>query len=76
MARLILIGLLSGFFFSATFVLNQIMSLGGGHWLWSATLRYTTMILLLTLWLLVFRGTAAAARTLGLFFNHLAGHHH
>ncbi|WP_319407830.1 multidrug resistance efflux transporter family protein [uncultured Desulfosarcina sp.] len=72
MVRLILIGLLSGFFFSSTFVLNRMMSLGGGHWVWSASLRYAYMILLLTAWLLVFRGTAALARTLGLFFNHLA----
>ncbi|MFO7713725.1 multidrug resistance efflux transporter family protein [Desulfosarcina sp.] len=70
MVRLILIGLLSGFFFSSTFVLNRMMSLGGGHWVWSASLRYLYMILLLTAWLVVFRGTAAFARTLGLFFNH------
>ena len=72
MVRLILIGLLSGFFFSSTFVLNRIMSLSGGHWVWSASLRYGYMILLLTVWLLAFRGTAALARTLGLFFSHLA----
>ena len=71
MVRLILIGLLSGFFFSSTFVLNRVMSLGGGHWVWSASLRYAYMILLLTAWLLVFRGTAVFVRTLGLFFNHL-----
>jgi drug/metabolite transporter (DMT)-like permease len=72
MVRLILIGLLSGFFFSSTFVLNRIMSLSGGHWVWSASLRYAYMILLLTVWLLVFRGTAVFAHTLGLFFDHLA----
>ncbi|MBC2712229.1 MAG: multidrug resistance efflux transporter family protein [Desulfosarcina sp.] len=71
MVRLILIGLLAGFFFSSTFVLNRIMSLGGGHWVWSASLRYAYMILLLTAWLLVFQGTAAFARTLGVFFNNL-----
>jgi drug/metabolite transporter (DMT)-like permease len=72
MVRLILIGLLSGFFFSSTFVLNRIMSLSGGHWVWSASLRYGYMILLLTAWLLVFRGAPTVVRTLGLFFNHLA----
>lgn len=71
MVRLILIGLLSGFFFSSTFVLNRMMSLGGGHWVWSASLRYAYMILLLAGWLLAFRGPAALARTLGLFFNNL-----
>ncbi len=71
MVRLLLIGLLAGFFFSATFVLNRMMSLGGGHWVWSASLRYAAMILLLVFWLLVFRGKAGAVRTLGLFFNNL-----
>ncbi|HGY11746.1 MAG TPA: multidrug resistance efflux transporter family protein, partial [Desulfobacterales bacterium] len=36
MISLISIGLLSGLFFSTTFVLNRMMSLQGGHWLWSA----------------------------------------
>lgn len=71
MVRLILIGLLSGLFFSSTFVLNRIMSLGGGHWVWSASLRYAYMILLLTAWLLVYRGRAAVARTLGLFVKNI-----
>ncbi len=71
MVRLVLIGLLSGFFFSSTFVLNRVMSLDGGHWVWSACLRYAYMILLLSVWLLMFRGTTSFSRTLGLFFNHL-----
>ena len=40
MVSLILIGLLSGLFFSSTFILNRVMSLEGGHWLWSAFLQY------------------------------------
>ena len=32
MVRLILMGLLSGLFFSSSFVLNRMMSLEGGHW--------------------------------------------
>jgi drug/metabolite transporter (DMT)-like permease len=71
MVRLILIGLLSGFFFSSTFVLNRVMSMGGGHWVWSASLRYAYMIVLLSLWMVAFRGMAAFLRILGLFFNHL-----
>jgi drug/metabolite transporter (DMT)-like permease len=71
MVKLILIGLLSGFFFSSTFVLNRVMSMGGGHWVWSASLRYAYMIVLLSLWMVVFRGTAVFSRTLGFFFNHL-----
>ena len=40
MIRLILLGVLSGAFFSSTFILNEVMSVSGGHWLWSASLRY------------------------------------
>lgn len=47
MFALISIGLLSGLFFSSTFILNRVMSLEGGHWVWSASLRYAFMIILL-----------------------------
>ena len=49
MAVLIGLGLLSGLFFSSTFVLNRLMSLEGGHWVWTASLRYVFMILFLLL---------------------------
>lgn len=51
MTRLILIGILSAFFFSSTFVLNRAMSLQGGHWVWTASLRYAYMLVLLSGWL-------------------------
>jgi len=50
MLRLIALGTLAGLFFSSTFVLNRLMSLQGGHWLWSAALRYFFMLILLGLW--------------------------
>ena len=46
--KLIFLGILSGAFFSSTFVLNEVMSIGGGHWVWSASLRYVFMMLLLS----------------------------
>ncbi|EKD37793.1 MAG: hypothetical protein ACD_75C00992G0001 [uncultured bacterium] len=52
MAKLIFIGVLSGLFFSTTFVLNRLMSLDGGHWVWTASLRYFFMLLLLFGWFL------------------------
>jgi drug/metabolite transporter (DMT)-like permease len=55
MIKLILLGIVSGAFFSTTFILNEVMSVGGGHWLWSATLRYFFMILFLAL-ILIFQG--------------------
>lgn len=48
MVRLILLGLLAGAFFSSTFILNELMSAAGGHWFWSASLRYVFMWLIIT----------------------------
>ena len=47
MLRLVLTGILAALFFSSTFVLNRAMSLEGGHWLWTASLRYGWMLILL-----------------------------
>lgn len=55
MNRLLAIGILSASFFSSTFVLNRAMSLQGGHWVWTSSLRYGYMLILLCLWLLVTR---------------------
>jgi drug/metabolite transporter (DMT)-like permease len=51
MARTLLLGVLAALFFSSTFVLNRAMSLEGGHWAWTAALRYGHMLALLALWL-------------------------
>ncbi|MGM8884565.1 multidrug resistance efflux transporter family protein [Psychrobacter sp. 1U2] len=48
MVKLILFGLLAGALFSSTFILNEAMSSAGGHWFWSASLRYTFMWLMLS----------------------------
>lgn len=48
MVKLILLGLLAGAFFSSTFILNELMSDAGGHWFWSASLRYVFMWLIIT----------------------------
>ncbi|WP_419768968.1 multidrug resistance efflux transporter family protein [Arcobacter sp.] len=55
MFKLIVLGIIAGAFFSTTFVLNELMSVSGGHWLWSASLRYFFMILFLVL-VLLFQG--------------------
>ncbi|WP_428025639.1 DMT family transporter [Arcobacter sp.] len=55
MIKLIILGIIAGAFFSTTFVLNELMSVSGGHWLWSASLRYFFMILFLGL-ILLFQG--------------------
>ncbi|RDU35761.1 multidrug resistance efflux transporter family protein [Neobacillus piezotolerans] len=45
----IVLGIASAFFFAFTFVLNRSMELSGGHWIWSASLRYFFMVPLLLL---------------------------
>jgi drug/metabolite transporter (DMT)-like permease len=69
MIRILIIGILSALFFSCTFVLNRAMSLQGGHWVWSASLRYGYMLLLLCLWLIVSR----QASILKAVFNEFRG---
>ncbi len=53
MFKLLGLGVLAALFFSSTFVLSRAMSLEGGHWVWSASLRYLWMIVLLAGGLLI-----------------------
>ena len=69
MIRLILLGVLSGAFFSSTFILNEVMSVSGGHWLWSASLRYFFMILFLALILLICAYSCFACNYFLFFFK-------
>ena len=72
MLRRILTGILAALFFSSTFVLNRAMSLEGGHWLWTASLRYGWMLLLLFFWLVVTGRTVLALQALQLYRKHWA----
>jgi len=56
MFRLILLGMLSAVFFSSTFVLNRAISLEGGHWLWTASLRFGYMLVFLSAYLIFTKG--------------------
>ncbi len=69
MIRLIMTGILAGAFFSTTFILNEIMSMQGGHWLWSASLRYMFMLLFLTVIILIKGGFKQFKELLKLFFS-------
>ncbi len=69
MSKLILTGILSSAFFSSTFILNEAMSLAGGHWIWSASLRYIFMTLLLFLILFVRGGIDRIKEILKLFLS-------
>ncbi|MEF2146556.1 MAG: multidrug resistance efflux transporter family protein [Desulfovibrionaceae bacterium] len=68
--RIVFLGILAALFFSATFVLNRAMSLEGGHWVWSASLRYFWMLVLLGGGLALTGRTGLLADTLRLFARH------
>ncbi|MBH0006983.1 multidrug resistance efflux transporter family protein [Psychrobacter sp. SWN149] len=70
MIKLILLGLLSGAFFSSTFVLNELMSAAGGHWFWSASLRYLFMWLILTAIIVMQHGFGRIRELLAIFSHH------
>lgn len=70
MIKLIALGILSGAFFSSTFILNEVMSVAGGHWLWSASLRYFFMVFLLILITLYNGGLQQLGSVVALFFTH------
>jgi drug/metabolite transporter (DMT)-like permease len=70
MLRLMLTGLGAGLFFSTTFVLNRAMSLEGGHWYWSASLRYLYMVLLLGVGLAAVKGFAYCQQVLSELARH------
>lgn len=70
MSRLITIGVLASLFFSSTFILNRGMSLAGGHWAWTSSLRFGYMLIFLTLILLVTRGKKALTDVWEVFSAH------
>ncbi|MBL8061409.1 MAG: multidrug resistance efflux transporter family protein [Anaerolineales bacterium] len=71
MSRLIAIGVLASLFFSSTFVLNRGMSLAGGHWAWTSSLRFGYMIVFLVFLLLVTQGWKALTQVWEVFRQHI-----
>lgn len=55
-AYLLIIGLLSGVFFTATFLINRAISLDGGHWFFSGALRVFYTVLFISLGFIVLKG--------------------
>ncbi|WP_192349950.1 multidrug resistance efflux transporter family protein [Algoriphagus sp. Y33] len=47
------LGILSALFFAITFVLNRFMAVQGGHWIWSASIRYFWTALFLLVLVLI-----------------------
>ncbi len=46
----VLLGLLASACFSVTFIVNRAIGVAGGHWVWTATLRYAWVLLMLGAW--------------------------
>ncbi len=70
MIRLISIGVLSALFFSSTFILYRAMSLAGGHWAWTSSLRFGYMLIFLAVLLLITQGKKALAQVREVFVQH------
>ena len=70
MYRLMLLGLAAGMFFSATFIINRAISLDGGHWYWSAALRYAYMVFFLGAGIRACKGGAYIRQVLSEFLQH------
>ncbi|UCD32181.1 MAG: multidrug resistance efflux transporter family protein [Desulfobacterales bacterium] len=71
MVQFVLLGLVSSAFFSATFILNRAMSLSGGHWVWTSSLRFVHMFILLILLLVVTRGIDHVIDTIKIFVENI-----
>lgn len=70
MVKLILLGLLAGAFFSSTFILNELMSNAGGHWFWSASLRYVFMWLIISAVIILQHGFGRIQALASIFLQH------
>lgn len=54
MGKLLFWGMVGSAFFSTSFILYELMSVQGGHWFWSASLRCVFMFLLLTVCIFIY----------------------
>lgn len=71
MLHIILLGLVSSAFFSATFILNRAMSLSGGHWVWTSSLRFVHMFFLLIIILVITKGINHLVDTIKVFVENI-----
>lgn len=71
MIKLIVLGLISGLFFSTTYILNEQMSHDGGHWFWSASLRYVFMFMMLSVLIVVQQGSKTLTSLIQIFKDHM-----
>ncbi len=71
MKRIIVFGVIAAFFFSSTFAINRWLNVQeGGHWFWTASLRYLYVFFLLSILVVVFYGVNKYTQTLKCFFKY------
>lgn len=68
---LLIVGLLAAMFFSATFIINRAISLDGGHWFWSASLRYMYTIIFLSVGFIALKGFSYFKAVLKEYFQNI-----
>ena len=70
MKKIILLGIAAAFFFSSTFAINRWLNVQqGGHWYWTACLRYVYVFIFLSLIVLFYNGVKAYKETIQCFFS-------
>ncbi|OAV00103.1 Uncharacterised protein [Moraxella veridica] len=70
MPKLIILGVIADAFFSSTFVLNELMASQGGHWFWSASLRYVFICLIISILVVITSGVRTLMALCRLFLDH------
>jgi len=71
MKKIILFGLAAAFFFSSTFAINRWLNVQqGGHWFWTACLRYVYVFIFLSLLTILSFGKRIFIETMKCFFSY------
>ncbi len=71
MKKIILYGTAAAFFFSSTFAINRWLNVEeGGHWYWTASLRYIYVFIFLSLLICIKNGVATFKETLNCFIKY------
>lgn len=70
MLRTLFYGILAALFFSTTFLLNRVISQEGGHWLWSAVLRYGYVLLFLLAGMVLFGRSSLIRAAFSIYRQH------
>jgi len=68
--KILFYGLLAALFFSSTFIINRYIAIDGGHWFWSAALRYIYMLIILSFGFIMIKGYDYLKTLLLEFFTH------